>query len=79
MGSKEEDVPREPVEKTVFVEDMNESELATAVSVALNFVFFFFTELFSYILVGFTCRLEQLRKYMLYECYCSMFEVCPRT
>ncbi|ERL92273.1 ubiquitin carboxyl-terminal hydrolase 14 [Dendroctonus ponderosae] len=29
MGSKEEDVPKEPVEKTVFVEDMNESELAT--------------------------------------------------
>lgn len=32
MGSKEEDVPKEPVEKTVFVEDMNESELATAVN-----------------------------------------------
>lgn len=32
MGSKEEDVPVEPVEKTRFVEDMNESELATAVS-----------------------------------------------
>ncbi|KAL1513911.1 hypothetical protein ABEB36_003249 [Hypothenemus hampei] len=30
MGSKEEDVPKEPLEKTVFVEDMNESELATA-------------------------------------------------
>ncbi|XP_057654440.1 ubiquitin carboxyl-terminal hydrolase 14 [Diorhabda carinulata] len=30
MGSKEEDVPKEPIEKTVFVEDMNESELATA-------------------------------------------------
>ncbi|KAI4468979.1 ubiquitin carboxyl-terminal hydrolase [Holotrichia oblita] len=30
MGSKEEDVPVEPVEKTRFVEDMNESELATA-------------------------------------------------
>ncbi|KAF7271425.1 ubiquitin specific protease 14 [Rhynchophorus ferrugineus] len=30
MGSKEEDLPKEPVEKTVFVEDMNESELATA-------------------------------------------------
>ncbi|XP_017776545.1 PREDICTED: ubiquitin carboxyl-terminal hydrolase 14 isoform X2 [Nicrophorus vespilloides] len=30
MGSKEEDVPIEPVEKTLFVEDMNESELATA-------------------------------------------------
>ncbi|XP_022907303.1 ubiquitin carboxyl-terminal hydrolase 14 [Onthophagus taurus] len=30
MGSKEEDVPVEPVEKTKFVEDMNESELATA-------------------------------------------------
>ncbi|CAH1989720.1 unnamed protein product [Acanthoscelides obtectus] len=30
MGSKEEDVPKEPVEKTLFVEDMNESELASA-------------------------------------------------
>lgn len=33
MGSKEEDVPKEPVERIVFVEDMNESELATAVSI----------------------------------------------
>lgn len=33
MGSKEEDVPTEPVEKTLFVEDMNESELASAVSI----------------------------------------------
>lgn len=32
MGSKEEDVPKEPVEKTVFMEDMSETELATAVS-----------------------------------------------
>jgi len=30
MGSKEEDVPTEPVVKPKFVEDMNESELATA-------------------------------------------------
>ncbi|CAG9795855.1 unnamed protein product [Diatraea saccharalis] len=30
MGSKEEDVPSVPVEQTRFVEDMNESELATA-------------------------------------------------
>ncbi|KAJ8879822.1 hypothetical protein PR048_020430 [Dryococelus australis] len=30
MGSKEEDVPTEPAEKPVFMEDMNESELATA-------------------------------------------------
>lgn len=37
MGSKEEDVPKEPVEKTVFVEDMNETELATAVSVLNQF------------------------------------------
>lgn len=29
MGSKEEDVPAAPVEQTRFVEDMNESELAT--------------------------------------------------
>lgn len=31
LGSKEE-VPVEPVEKPKFIEDMNESELATAVS-----------------------------------------------
>ena len=30
MGSKEEDVPAEPTEKPLFLEDMNESELATA-------------------------------------------------
>lgn len=30
MGSKEEDVPVEPVVKPIFMEDMNESELATA-------------------------------------------------
>lgn len=30
MGSKEEDVPMEPTEKPLFLEDMNESELATA-------------------------------------------------
>ncbi|XP_015516804.1 ubiquitin carboxyl-terminal hydrolase 14 [Neodiprion pinetum] len=30
MGSKEEDVPIEPTEKPLFLEDMNESELATA-------------------------------------------------
>lgn len=33
MGSKEEDVPSEPAVKPVFMEDMNESELASAVSV----------------------------------------------
>jgi hypothetical protein len=32
MGSKEEDVPREPTDKPLFVEDMNEGELASAVS-----------------------------------------------
>lgn len=30
MGSKEEDVPVEPTVKPIFMEDMNESELATA-------------------------------------------------
>lgn len=32
LGSKEE-VPQEPVDKPKFIEDMNESELATAVSI----------------------------------------------
>jgi hypothetical protein len=31
MGSKEEDISRPPPEKIKFVEDMNETELATAV------------------------------------------------
>lgn len=35
MGSKEEDVPVEPVEKPVFVEDMTETELASAVCIYL--------------------------------------------
>ena len=30
MGSKEEDIPTQPVEKTKFVEDMDESELNSA-------------------------------------------------
>lgn len=38
MGSKEEDLPVEPVEKTVFVEDLNETELATAVSIHLRLI-----------------------------------------
>lgn len=38
MGSKEEDVPAVPVEPTRFVEDMNESELATAVSILYSFI-----------------------------------------
>lgn len=37
MGSKEEDVPAAPAEQTRFVEDMNESELASAVSENLSF------------------------------------------
>lgn len=36
MGSKEEDVPAAPVEQTRFVEDMNESELASAVSILMK-------------------------------------------
>lgn len=32
MGSKEEDVPNEPKQKPIFVEDMNEDELASAVT-----------------------------------------------
>jgi len=31
MGSKEEDISKPPPEKIIFVEDMNETELATAV------------------------------------------------
>ena len=31
MGSKEEDVAKEPEVKPVFVEDMNEAELASSV------------------------------------------------
>lgn len=45
MGSKEEDVPKEPIEKPVFVEDMNDSDLASAVSITklsqLKFVYIF--------------------------------------
>lgn len=39
MGSKEEDLPKEPVEKTVFIEDMNETELASAVSFKIKAYF----------------------------------------
>jgi len=33
MGSRDEDVPAEPREKTVFVEDMTEADIATKVSI----------------------------------------------
>lgn len=33
MGSKDEDISQEPITKPVFMEDMSENELATAVSV----------------------------------------------
>lgn len=36
MGSREEDVPVAPIEKTVFMEDMSENELANAVSQNIN-------------------------------------------
>lgn len=42
MGSKEEDVPAAPVEQTRFVEDMNESELATAVSKLIITIYRFY-------------------------------------
>lgn len=32
MGSKDEDISKEPIVKPVFMEDMSECELATAVS-----------------------------------------------
>lgn len=38
MGSKEEDVPKEPAVKPVFMEDMTENELATAVIFQINFI-----------------------------------------
>ncbi|XP_014208980.1 ubiquitin carboxyl-terminal hydrolase 14 [Copidosoma floridanum] len=36
MGSKEEDVPQEPVEKPVFIEDMSEQELNTALDLPVG-------------------------------------------
>lgn len=36
MGSKEEDVPREPIEKPVFLEDMNEAELSSALDLPVG-------------------------------------------
>lgn len=76
MGSKEEDVPKEPVEKTLFMEDMNENELATAV----NYIFTLFSMLFSLnvSLVGITCWPNKFGEYMLSECYCAMFKNCSR-
>lgn len=48
MGSKEEDVPKEPIEKPVFVEDMNDSELASAVSIVTKLSFSFLTSIYSW-------------------------------
>ncbi|XP_071443402.1 ubiquitin carboxyl-terminal hydrolase 14 isoform X1 [Hetaerina americana] len=38
MGSKEEDVPKEPVEKTLFVEDMSETEIANALDLPAGLI-----------------------------------------
>lgn len=65
MGSKEEDVPKEPVEKTVFVEDMNESELATAVSnYSKTDIFFniFFPNEFHYLIISIENHLTILKE-----------------
>lgn len=48
MGSKEEDVPVEPVEKTIFAEDLSESELANAV-----FNIIFLINSLSYFIISF--------------------------
>lgn len=74
LGTKEE-VPVEPIKRTVFIEDMDEAELASAVS------FFVFTlkmiSLFydrhSLFLDGCTSWTDKPGKYLLYECSSSMF------
>ena len=75
MGSKEEDVPVEPIQKVVFMEDMNEDELACVVSIR-------FCQLEgSYrqqkcLLDGLSCGLDQFRQHMLHERHHSMPQNC---
>lgn len=46
MGTKEEDVVKEPQVKPVFVEDMNDAELALSVSIKANHCLIFSFENF---------------------------------
>lgn len=77
MGSKEEEIPKEPVEKTLFVEDMNETELATAVSNLTSL----FTRLaiVPNVSVGLASWPNEFRKHVLHERNCSVFKDCTRT
>lgn len=76
LGTKDE-LAIAPVEKTKFIEDMNESELAVAVSSFLKFQIIFFYNYF--LLDGTSSWFIKFRKYLLYECNRTVSQVMSRT
>lgn len=76
MGSKEEDVPNEPKQKAVFVEDMNEDELASAVCITrLKPTHMKTNNLISFS-DGFPFWADKFGKHLLHECCDSMSQNC---
>lgn len=60
LGTKEE-VPVEPVQRTVFVEDMDEAELATAVRILFFVILFllFYFKIFNSLCLDFEKKIVQ--------------------
>lgn len=79
LGTKDE-LAVAPIEKTKFIEDMNESELAVAVSfflLKLKPIFYIF---FVVVVVdGTSSWFIKFRKYLLYECNSTMSQLMSRT
>lgn len=61
LGTKEE-VPVEPVQRTVFVEDMDEAELATAVRILFFVILFllFYFKIFNSLCLNFEKKIYRI-------------------
>ena len=76
MGTKDEDMPEQPVEKTKFIEDMDERELSKAMDMPAGR---FASHRTSTVMIRFRfchirsfCRSAESWKYVLHECYLAM-------
>lgn len=79
LGTKDE-LAVAPIEKTKFIEDMNESELAVAVSFFLLKLKPIFYNFFVVVVVdGTSSWFIKFRKYLLYECNSTMSQLMSRT
>ena len=76
MGTKDEDMPEQPVEKTKFIEDMDERELSKAMDMPAGRFASHKTDTFMRRLffrhIHLFCRSAESWKYLLHECYLAM-------